>query len=541
LGENEMPFGIDFTSDKKITQFVLTFPTGVVPSTATAINVDGNTFTPTVSGTNRTVTYASAAGAIVEGPLYFDVTFTVASTVTGDISVAYTITDADGTVNGTCAIEPALAFPEGTIFTFWVHDGAEYIEIAEVNKVGPANATIPVSLITGAYDIYVTAEYFYEDETKALVSCGEIGPFTVYEELFVINQENPEVYQIQVTEANFVDPDEDYYWGKELDVKFETFGPWQDFEDLRFEVALATLDEEAFFASFEDITFTGWTRIDGNADGRRWGLLGMGQHGGISAYSASWWNTVVYSPDDYLITPQLPILDDSYSLSFWVYSGGYNDRLSVQISTTGTAAGDFTDVVYSQIETLEDWKKVTIPLTAYEGENIYVAFRHHASTNEYFIAIDAIRLYYTSARQYINIGNIPHEEDVNEYAETFTIPTFDEITEMGFNLAQDGQPFEVMVFAYQGEEEESYISGKHIDTINEFFLVNGTDDEELPFLFDQLDVYRYAITNKIELLAYTGEDIYLKFYYEADIASPNFKTLPILQVTLDNGLTYTDL
>ena len=112
-----------------------------------------------------------------------------------------------------------------------------------------------------------------------------------------------------------------------------------------------------------------WATIDANGSGGGWG-----------SYSS---NTVIsysYSQniDNWLITPQM-VLDTNYSLFFDAsvsYTYYYGEKYSVLISTTGTNPSDFTAVHTETITASYSSKAVTIPLDAYKGQSIYIAFRH---------------------------------------------------------------------------------------------------------------------------------------------------------------------
>lgn len=159
---------------------------------------------------------------------------------------------------------------------------------------------------------------------------------------------------------------------------------------------------------FESGTFppTGWTTIDNDTSTvDNWQVLGNGAFNGAlstvqgdsAAVSYSWYNGVIYAPDNWLITPQLNITDATTALTFkgmgsyGTPNGATGDYLEVLVSTTGTAATDFTSI-FGQNFATETWESISVSLSAYVGQNIYIAFRHYNSTDQWFIALDDIKV-----------------------------------------------------------------------------------------------------------------------------------------------------
>ncbi|TNE53698.1 MAG: T9SS type A sorting domain-containing protein [Bacteroidetes bacterium] len=165
--------------------------------------------------------------------------------------------------------------------------------------------------------------------------------------------------------------------------------------------------------SFEGAEFppAGWTTKDQDGDTiDNWSKGNPAwmpaSDGNSYAASYSWYAQVAKTPDNWLITPQLTIPNDQISLTFeavgtWgAPNGAAGDFLEVYISTTGTDEANFTSV-FSQYFTTEAWEKVNISLAAYAGNNIYVAFRHHNSSDQWFIGLDKIAI----AAPFVDLAN----------------------------------------------------------------------------------------------------------------------------------------
>ncbi|HPQ35826.1 MAG TPA: hypothetical protein PK563_15135, partial [Tenuifilaceae bacterium] len=536
-GLNTMEFTIDYDITSKLTEFKMTFPTGVTPAaTADQSNItwEGNTMTPVTAA--QVVTWTSAAG-VIEGNLSidFDVAYTVLPAVIAPFEITWSLTDADGTVTGKVEVTPATQFPEGTVFTFLVWDGAEYLEIAEVDTLGLAEATIPASLVTGAYDIEVEAEYFYEDETKALVSCGVEGPIVVYEDLFVVQPQTPEVYEIVLDEVNMIDPADKFYWEDDVEVKFSAYGPWQNLDDVRYEVVLeqhnadyvdGTVD--VFAESFDAGIPGTWTIIANHAEY----YSNWNDDSGAQTYAAVWYMDA--DPmDEWLITPSMDftgIVDDitlSFDFAssyFWNVTVDAAD-IMVKVSTDGGttwSAPLWQEDDYGVFGEFDMWRTVNVNLNAYQGAaNVKIAFHYLGADGDGFMLDNvvvkkgAIVVGGHSFAHGYNMGNIPQVDNQIEYTGEFTLPSIDDIED-----ANDDTEFYVTVYAYHGDG--SYVAKQELIAISDFYALSGTEDDETPVTFDVVDdgapeAYRFAITEKLELAQYLGRPVYLYFDYEADI------------------------
>ena len=152
----------------------------------------------------------------------------------------------------------------------------------------------------------------------------------------------------------------------------------------------------------------GWTTIDYNNDGHTWntnpyGTSGIPAHNssahfvGSSSYVGSPSGDI--TPDDFLVSPRIT-LTGSAVLSWWhrVAASGYPaDHYSVYVSTTGNTAADFlaTTPVFSCTPNSNDyniWNQQMVDLTAYAGDTIYIAFRHHNCFGQFAILIDDLEV-----------------------------------------------------------------------------------------------------------------------------------------------------
>ncbi|MDD2413104.1 MAG: choice-of-anchor J domain-containing protein [Bacteroidales bacterium] len=165
--------------------------------------------------------------------------------------------------------------------------------------------------------------------------------------------------------------------------------------------AAITCDEINTFPwteGFEGTTFppTCWTMIDKDGDGYNWERApdGITSHTGEGcAMSSSYINNLgPLTPDNWLITPPLNINASNLELRFWVAAQDPNwpeEKYSVLVSTTGTSTTDFTEI-HTQTLSSGVFSEVALPLSAYNGQSIYIAFRHYDCTDNFFMKIDDI-------------------------------------------------------------------------------------------------------------------------------------------------------
>jgi photosystem II stability/assembly factor-like uncharacterized protein len=132
---------------------------------------------------------------------------------------------------------------------------------------------------------------------------------------------------------------------------------------------------------FEDVTFppTGWhaKNILGPIE---WFRTTTTSNSGTASARVSW---DASGGEDWLVTPQVPIVTGD-SLKFWarkIFSTVYEpDTIEVRISTTDTAVASFTDVIYKNSVNVAFntiFEQFAFDLSAYNGMNIYIAFRHY--------------------------------------------------------------------------------------------------------------------------------------------------------------------
>ena len=149
----------------------------------------------------------------------------------------------------------------------------------------------------------------------------------------------------------------------------------------------------------------GWTLIDNDGDGHNW--YWDTSAGEYYILSDSWVSETgeVLTPDNWIITPEIDLQDkNGADLEFEVTPRASSpefrtEKYSVLVSTTGIDPEDF-ETIYSErlSPDMENWvwELRNLNLSEYAGETIYVAFRHHDSTDLWSIALTDIHIYETA-------------------------------------------------------------------------------------------------------------------------------------------------
>lgn len=143
-----------------------------------------------------------------------------------------------------------------------------------------------------------------------------------------------------------------------------------------------------------------WTVVDADGDGYTWDATFQYQENPSEAYvgdgmiaSASYINEEgALFPDNWLISPAISIPGNAI-LTFWVKgqdASYFAENYSVYIATSNTvAAFEQTSPVLTGT-TIHGWEQKVVDLGAYAGQTIYIAFRHHNSTDMYWLDLDEV-------------------------------------------------------------------------------------------------------------------------------------------------------
>lgn len=126
----------------------------------------------------------------------------------------------------------------------------------------------------------------------------------------------------------------------------------------------------------------GWTAIDADGDGHNWmvnpeGYLGSSCATSLSSVDDEDGISHQLSANDWLVTPALTLSGTS-TLTFQLCSNwGWYMSYSVCVSTTSaTDLTSFTEVSADNQFWNQSWSTITVDLSEYDGNTVYIAFRH---------------------------------------------------------------------------------------------------------------------------------------------------------------------
>ena len=171
--------------------------------------------------------------------------------------------------------------------------------------------------------------------------------------------------------------------------------------------AAAADTETLFYCGFEDAEdMSGWQFRDADGDGFNWRIIDEETEGGdfghtdgtASLFSFSYDNPThqVLTPDNWAYTPEitLPTLGEIY-LYYDVFAQDpewYGEHYSVYVSVPGEGETLLLEETLKEGEDLESPAHRSIDLSAYAGQTIRIAFRHHNSSDVFAIGIDSVKV-----------------------------------------------------------------------------------------------------------------------------------------------------
>jgi len=147
-----------------------------------------------------------------------------------------------------------------------------------------------------------------------------------------------------------------------------------------------------FTEGFESTTFPPdcWTAIDVDGGGSMWVRYTVTVHSGSGAARHSFSSAGMQ--EGWLITPSMAIpASGNYVVEFWSLNNYISDHEygGVWVSTTNTNVASFTQVKQlSGAEISTEWKKITVSLSAYAGQNIYIGFKYMGNNADAWIIDD---------------------------------------------------------------------------------------------------------------------------------------------------------
>lgn len=170
-----------------------------------------------------------------------------------------------------------------------------------------------------------------------------------------------------------------------------------------------------FSVDFDNGTLEGWTTIDADGDKRNWlntaGFADQGfGYGNTYCVASISYDTELgaFNPDNYLVSDRKYTITASSKLRWIVAAQSKyypNEHYGIAISRkSNNKANDF-EVIFEETLTAGEtdstdiqsqWFERELDLSAYAGENIYIAVRHYDSKNNSWLLLDNVSLTSTS-------------------------------------------------------------------------------------------------------------------------------------------------
>ena len=207
--------------------------------------------------------------------------------------------------------------------------------------------------------------------------------------------------------------------------------------------------------------YEGWFTADAASNNA--GSHTYTNHSGSNVVCAKSWYSIDDNPhvldaDNWLISPKVPLKG---VLSFWQWAyNQYPDSYAVLLSTTGKAKEDFTTTLRPMSPSLGDWNELTFDLSAYEGQEGYIAI-HHRAKDAFYLFIDDFGIY-----------------DVEELSDT----EWKEIETTATNVTIDGlrtrMEYECRIIGSKAGEEDAISDIVTFSTITPVDLVLYTEDPD---------------------------------------------------------------
>ena len=151
-----------------------------------------------------------------------------------------------------------------------------------------------------------------------------------------------------------------------------------------------------FEEDFEEGRILDWTLMDADGDGHNWQLpvtggLGYYSDGMLVSYSYDNASASPLTPDNFMVSPRVTIPEFGGRLEFYAcpMDGAYPaENFAVAISTTVNDAPSAFTTLQEWTMVYSGWDKYMVNLSAYAGQEVYIAIRHYNCTDQFALCID---------------------------------------------------------------------------------------------------------------------------------------------------------
>ncbi|HNQ68640.1 MAG TPA: choice-of-anchor J domain-containing protein [Bacteroidales bacterium] len=183
----------------------------------------------------------------------------------------------------------------------------------------------------------------------------------------------------------------------------------------------AQLLNESFEGTFPP---AGWTVRGGNLQGgENWGkgistMYFQCHHSGtVGAVSESYVYPDEVTPDNWLITPEIPVQNND-SIVFFVMPSSVQypaEHFELWLSMSGNEIADFTEKLYEitfSASDADDWNRISISLSDWNGSSVYLAFVHNNCSGQNMLMLDDVSIVEGESTTHININELEFNDGV---------------------------------------------------------------------------------------------------------------------------------
>ena len=190
-------------------------------------------------------------------------------------------------------------------------------------------------------------------------------------------------------------------------------------------------------------------------------------HTGSCCVASFSWNSMPFQPDSYLITPSILLPENVKSINLRYYIASQDimvpiETYSLLISTSTPELENFQVLRTETLNTQNvSWGVRDYDLSSYQGNSIYLAWRHHDSYDNYAIKLDDIEITYLHITSDDDTFNPPLTTSLmNNYPNPFN-PS----TTISFTMEKEGK-VKIEVFNIRGQRvttltDDIYSAGNH--------------------------------------------------------------------------------
>ena len=344
------------------------------------------------------------------------------------------------------------------------------INVDDITITLPTNEPwTTVNNVTSPYTIEgLTPETSYQVEVQAVHAGGESSWVGTS---FTTPTANPVPYNI---DADLAADGAKLTWegqGDSYKVRYRTAGEQEEifFEDFENDLSDWTIYTEGEHMDGYD----GWVQ-----------MYTDGENTNVGVVAFSYYNGTSYNADNWLITPAVE-LRGTLTFDVTVVSN-FPDEYEVLLSTTGKEIADFTTTLQTMAAGSNG--TVTIDLSAYEGQEGYIAI-HHVSNDCYYLIIDNFGIYgdETPAGEWVEIAATDAAATISglETNTTYEYQVQSIKDESESEWSESGE-FSLVTLDCDGENEDliAKFDGKfaHVTLANRTFYKDGTwNSIYLPF------------------------------------------------------------